>query len=109
MNKSVEIKQYKHKMLQYFSFFFTLCKLHVLLVKVRKIYRKYITNKTISKHQLQISIALLPPTARVLSLPCVGTAFGEGGLGLSLYPLCLCTAAITDMAEITVDSRENQN
>lgn len=54
MNKSVEIKQYKNKMLQYFSFFFCLLlwKLHVLSVKVRKIYRKYITNKTISKHQL---------------------------------------------------------
>lgn len=54
MNKSVEIKQYKHKMLQYFSFLFFLLlwKLHVLLVKVREIYRKYITNKTISNHQL---------------------------------------------------------
>lgn len=60
MNKSVEIKQYKHKMLQYFFFFLLLWKLHVLLVKVRGIYRKYVTNKTISSHRLEVSIALFP-------------------------------------------------
>lgn len=54
------------------------------LVKVKEIYKKYITNKTISNHQLATSIVCFLPIAGVLAHR-VGGAPGEGhGSGSSL-------------------------
>lgn len=44
-------------MLQYFFFFYFCGNYMSFLVKVKEIYRKYITNKTIPNHQLAMPIA----------------------------------------------------
>ena len=50
-------------MLKYFLFFYFCGNYMSFLVKVREIYRKYITNKTVSNHQLEMSIACFLPVA----------------------------------------------